>query len=72
VDTEQGRVSGRLLTVFDRSILSVTAVQHHWAGRGSRGVTQLSGRFHDALDEAYRPSIDESAARRFLQGLLDL
>lgn len=72
VDTERGRVSGRLLTVFDRAILSATAVQHHWAGRGSRGVTQLSGRFQDALDDAYRPSIDEGAARRFLQGLLNL
>jgi hypothetical protein len=72
VDTEHGRVSGRLLTVFDRAILSATAVQHHWAGRGSRGVTQLSGRFHDALEDGYQPSIDESAARQFLQRLLDL
>ena len=72
VDTERGSVSGRLLAVFDRSILSATAVQHHWAGRGSRGVTQLSGRFHAALEDGYQPSIDEGSARQFLRRLLDL
>lgn len=72
VDTERGKVSGRLLTVFNSAILSATAVQHHWAGRGSRGVTQLSGRFHDALDEGYRPNIDEGAARQFVKDLLAL
>jgi hypothetical protein len=72
VDAERGSVSGRLLTVFDNAILSATVVQHHWAGRGSRGVTQLSGRFHAALGDDYQPSIDTGAARRFLQDLLDL
>ena len=72
VDVDRGIVSGRLLTVLDSGILSATVVQHHWAGRGSRGVTQLSGRFRDALDDNYQPNIDGHAAQRFLQGLVDL
>jgi hypothetical protein len=35
------RVTARLVNVFDEALLGATVVQHHWAGRRSRGVTQL-------------------------------
>lgn len=72
VDTARGEVSGRLLTVLDDALRNSTVVQHHWAGRGSRGVTQLSGKFGEALSADYRPSINDEQAQSFLRSLLDL
>lgn len=72
VDTARGEVSGRLLTVLDDALRNSTVVQHHWAGRGSRGVTQLSGNFGQALSPGYQPSINVNQAQSFLSGLLDL
>lgn len=72
VDTQAGIVSGRLLPVLERSLLDATVVQHHWAGRGSRGVTQLSGRFGEASRADYRPSVDIERAQKFLKELLAL
>ena len=72
IDTEKGRVTGRLLTVLDDALRNSTVVQHHWAGRGSRGVTQLSGLFGQSLSGTFKPMISEDAARIFLQRLIDL
>ncbi len=72
VDTVHGEVSGRLFTVLDDAFRNSTVVQHHWAGRGSRGVTQLSGNFGLALTGNYQPTISGSDARNFLQELIDL
>lgn len=72
VDTRSGELSARLLPVLETSLLEVTVVQHHWAGRLSRGVTQLSGQFARGSAPNYRPSIDVDRARRFLADLLAL
>lgn len=72
VDAKRSRVSGRLLTILDDALLNSVKVQDHWAGRDSRGVTQLSGRtWQDGLAETFEPGINGDAARRFLQGLVD-
>jgi hypothetical protein len=72
VRVERPVVQCRLLSVFDNAILDATGVQFHWAGRGSRGVTQLSGRFGRASEPDYVPSIDVSRAQDFLERLLAL
>lgn len=72
VDTQQASLSGKLLPVLEKSLLETTVVQHHWAGRGSRGVTQLSGPFGSALAEEYLPIVDEARAQQFLQELMHL
>lgn len=72
IDTARGEVSGRLLTVLDDALRNSTVVQHHWAGRGSRGVTQLSGNFGRALSPDYHPSISIEEAQSFLSGLIEL
>lgn len=72
VDVAREEVSGRLLTVLDDALRSSTVVQHHWAGRGSRGVTQLSGNFGRAISSGYQPTIDGDSARQFLSQLVDL
>ena len=71
IDTEQRTVSGRLLTVLDDTLRNSTVVQHHWAGRGSRGVTQLSGNFGRALSPNYHSSICIESAKSFLKGLIN-
>jgi hypothetical protein len=63
-------VDARLVPVLDEVLLAATGIQHHWAGRGSRGVTQLSGQFGRVLDRSYNPSIDTAKARAFLDELL--
>lgn len=72
VDTQSGDLSARLLPVLENSLLEVTGVQHHWAGRASRGVTQLSGRFARGGAPDYRPKVDVTKARGFLTKLLAL
>lgn len=72
VDVHAGTVSARLLPVLESSLLDATGVQHHWAGRTSRGVTQLSGQFGRASAPDYQPVVDEDKARRFLDRLLNL
>ena len=72
VDIHAGTVSGRLLPILESALLATTGVQHHWAGRASRGVTQLSGQFGKASAPGYQPSVDIGRARSFLEGLLTL
>src|ERR1700728_1438628 len=72
VRVERPIVQCRLLSVFDEAILNATGVQHHWAGRGSLGVTQLSGQFGRASEPDYAPRIDVVRARSFLERLLTL
>ena len=71
VDVHAKTVVARLLPVLDEVLLTATGIQHHWAGRGSRGVTQLSGQFGRVLDSGYEPSIDTAKAQNFLRDLLN-
>ncbi len=70
VDVSTGKVVARLVPVLDQVLLAATAIQHHWAGRGSRGVTQLSGRFDKVLASEYAPRVDVQQAKAFLADLL--
>jgi hypothetical protein len=72
IDTDRERVVSSLVPVLDRELLRVTGVQHHWAGRGSRGVTQFSADWGVVFDGSHRASIDVAAARTFLQHLIEL
>lgn len=72
VDVRAGSVSTRLLPVLESALLEATGVQHHWAGRTSRGVTQLSGQFGRASAPDYQPVVDVARARAFLDRLLGL
>jgi hypothetical protein len=71
VDAESDLISTRLIPIFDRTILKATGVQHHWAGRMSRGVTQLSGPYHRVTKSSYIPDVDVQQARTFVTQLLN-
>ena len=72
VDIQAGSVSARLLPVLESALLEATGLQHHWAGRTSRGVTQLSGQFGRASAPGYHPLVDLDRAHSFLDRLLGL
>ena len=72
VNLSEQTVTARLLSIFDTALLQATGVQYHWAGRTSRGVTQLSGRFGRAGTVDYLPSIDLAESERFLKKLLEI
>lgn len=61
-----------LVSIFDKTILNATRIQFHWAGRNSRGATQLSGDIKSLFDPDFAEEINVSDAQAFLQRLIDL
>ncbi|MFG3493931.1 hypothetical protein [Streptomyces sp. NPDC047886] len=72
IDLRRATVSAVLLPIFEVTLLRATRVQHHWAGRNSRGVTQLTGRFSEVFDAGYRPAVGVDEADAFVSSLLRL
>jgi hypothetical protein len=70
LDLAGQRVTPRLVNVFDEVLLGATRVQHHWAGRGSRGVTQLANCPESIFEAGFQPHLDVDAAERFVRGLI--
>lgn len=71
IDPQNKSIKTRLLSIFDKSIIAKTRTQHHWAGRNSRGATQLSGDIVELLDDEYNEIIDIPQAKFFLESLLE-
>ena len=71
IDVPGRTVSTRLVSILDAKILAATKAQPHWAGRNSRGCTQLAG-FSDVFAPDFRESIDVPKGRAFLQRLIDM
>jgi hypothetical protein len=65
-------VSASVVSILDRVVIDATRVQFHWAGRNSRGVTQLTGNLMPLFSPAYNEVVDIDQAKVFLQGLIDL
>ena len=73
IDVPGKRVLTRTQSIFDHSILESTTIQPRWAGRNSRGVTQLTGDFMARVfNPCFREHIDIDEAKRFLKYLLQL
>lgn len=74
VDTETNgyKVSVALCSVFDEVLLNNTRIQHHWAGRGTRGVAQFNGIGIKTILERGSSKIDTDKAISFLEDLIDL
>ena len=67
------QVNTALASVFHDTLQRMTLLQHHWAGKGTRGTAQFSGK---AINEILHTphfvnKINEEASRQFLQRLLD-
>ena len=72
IDVRSQKVTASTVSIFDSTVLSATRIQFHWAGRNSRGVTQLTGDLAPLFSSAYAESIDVSEAVEFLQKLIAL
>ena len=69
IDRPNRRVVGRLVDILDASLIGSTRVQFHWAGRNSRGVTQLSD-CQQFFGANFKRQIDVKKAQEFLNKLL--
>jgi hypothetical protein len=72
INLEQRSVVTRLVSILDELILNSTTVKFHWAGRNSRGVTQLSGNLGGLFDPHFSETIEVERAREFLAMLIDI
>ena len=72
IDIASRSVASRLVSVLDRTILAATRIQFHWAGRNSRGVTQLTGGLAALFAPRFREQVDSTTAKAFLQQLIEL
>lgn len=72
VDREAALIKTCLVSILDKTILDVTRIQPHWAGRSSRGATQLAGDLKSIFGKEFREVIDEKRAVEFVQKLIEL
>lgn len=70
---DTGIVNTILASVFHNKLQNTTLLQHHWAGRGTRGVAQFNGKTINELlnEESFVNRIDEYESKHFLKTLLD-
>jgi hypothetical protein len=69
---EQGKIVTNLVNVLDREMIELTRIQHHWAGRVSRGVTQLDGKFHNLVSGDWLTTYSLDRAKGFVDHLIAL
>lgn len=69
---EKGIMNTILASVYHKELLENTILQHHWAGRSSRGVAQYNGKVIDGMlrEDKFVNDIDSSCAKNFLENLL--
>lgn len=68
---EDGHLVSRLCSVFDPRLIEATNIQHHWAGRNTRGVTQFTGGIlRNILLSDESMGINRDAAYHFLDVLM--
>ncbi len=71
LDANRGIAHARLVSPFDPVILKATRILHHWAGRASRGVTQLTGNIAQVFADDYRPAVDIVGGQSLLKSLIE-
>jgi hypothetical protein len=71
IDLAKHSISTRLVSVVDSTIIKATRIQFHWAGRNSRGVTQLTGDLSGIFAATFRETISLAEAKTFLNMLID-
>lgn len=70
---ELGIVNTVLASVFHDKLQKTTLLQHHWAGKGTRGVAQFNGKTINEIlrGDSFVNIIDKKDSQRFLMGLLE-
>ena len=69
---DKGNIVARLCSAFDHRLIDGTNVQHHWAGRNTRGVTQFVGNaLKEILADNSGTIIDNKKAEAFIEELIN-
>lgn len=72
IDPNARSVRTGFASTLDETVMNATHVQFHWAGRNSRGVTQLTRDMSAVFAPGFRERVDAAHARVFLQELMEL
>ena len=72
IDVRSQKATTSTVSIFDTTVINATRIQFHWAGRNSRGVTQLTGDLTPLFSPSYSERIDVAQAAGFLKKLIDL
>lgn len=72
---EEGHYKSELCSVYDKKLIEATVLQHHWAGRATRGVAQFKGDalskiLNDESTDGFRHEISSDNCKTFLDNLL--
>lgn len=69
---EYGVVNTALCSVYHSDLIDASVVQHHWAGRVTRGVVQLNGKALNQIlkNKSFVNRIDSKKATEYLEKLL--
>ena len=69
---ENGIMNTILCSVYHKELIEKTVKQFHWAGRNSRGVTQVESEALDKMlkDKSFSNVIDKERAKEFIDFLL--
>lgn len=72
---EEGHYKSELCSVYDKKLIEATVLQHHWAGRATRGVAQFKGDalskiLNDESTDGFRHEISSDICKTFLDNLL--
>lgn len=72
---EEGHYKSELCSVYDKKLIEATVLQHHWAGRATRGVAQFKGDalskiLNDESTDGFRREINSDNCKTFLDNLL--
>ena len=70
---DTGIVNTILASVFHNKLQDTTFLQHHWAGRGTRGAAQFNGKTINEMlqEDPFINNIDIEKSKQFLKNLLD-
>ena len=71
IDIKRKKVECHFVPILSDVLVSKLAIQHHWAGRDSRGVTQISSGFYKLIQTEDYNVITEEHAQEFLKKLLN-
>ena len=70
LDVGASVVKCSLVSTLDQEVIQATRIQHHWAGRNSRGVTQLARL--SVFDYDFSEKVEPDQAMHFLTTLINL
>lgn len=70
---EKGIFNTALASVYHEELQNTTLLQHHWAGKGTRGVAQFNGEIINEIlrIKEFANKIDIQASQRFLTDLMN-